>query len=291
MNYEYYNTFLYVAKYKSATRAAKELYTSQPAVTRTIKLLEADLGCSLFVRSKNGMDLTKEGEILYEYVSSAYQTLTKGEGLISQSISVHGGQIAIGTTITALDEFLFAYLDEFHNKYPKVKYKLFTQSSDQTIQKLNSGLIDIAFVTSPFKTNSDLQLYELKEFENIIIAGSKYNHLKDKTIKLQDLKDEPFVLLSKHMQLREYVDELFNSHNMDIDPTVEVDSAHMVMPMVKNNLGLGITPYSLAKDAIERGDVFILKLDKPLPNRKVYALVNKTFPQTSIVKEFLNNIK
>ena len=133
MNYEQYKTFLYVARYKSATKAAKELYTSQPAVTRSIKLLEDSLGCNLFVRSKYGMELTQDGETLYEYVSTAFSLIEKGEGLISKSNSVEEGQITIGATITALDEYLFHYISSFHEAHPKIKYKLFTQSSNQTI--------------------------------------------------------------------------------------------------------------------------------------------------------------
>ena len=166
MNHDYYKTFLYVAKYKSATKAAKELLTSQPAVTRVIKLLEEELGCHLFVRSKFGMELTKEGEILYEYVNSAFSMIEKGEESISKSTSIKGGQISIGATITAFDEFLFEFLNEFHNSYSKVKYRLFTQSSNQTIQKLNSGQIDIAFITTPYKKSDSQNLIEIKEFEN-----------------------------------------------------------------------------------------------------------------------------
>ena len=110
MNYGYYNTFLYVAKFKSISKAAKELYTSQPAVTRVIKLIEKELGCSLFVRSKYCVELTKEGEILYEYVNSAFITLTKGEEMVLKAGSLTEGDILIGSTITALDEFLFEYL-------------------------------------------------------------------------------------------------------------------------------------------------------------------------------------
>lgn len=291
MTYEYYNTFLYVAKYKSATRAAKELYTSQPAVTRTIKLLETELGCSLFVRSKNGMELTKEGETLYQYVSNAFSTIAKGEELVSQSISIHGGEIAIGTTITALDEFLFEYLEGFHKLYPKIKYKISTQSSDQTVQKLKSGLIDIAFITTPYKPNSDLTVKKIKEFDNVIIGGKKYEYLKGKKLKLEDLKEIPFIHLSKEMQLREYTDGILLKHNMEVETTIEVDSAHMIIPMVKNNLGIGITPLSLAKDAIDNGSVFAFDLKEPLPKREVVVLINKSYPQSTLVREFLSKIE
>ena len=66
MNYDYYRVFYIVGKTKNITRAARELYTSQPAVTRTIKKLENDLGCQLFYRTKNGMEFTEEGTLSYE---------------------------------------------------------------------------------------------------------------------------------------------------------------------------------------------------------------------------------
>ena len=65
-NFEYYKVFYYVAKYGSLTRAASVLMTSQPAVTRTIRNLENDLSCRLFIRSKSGVELTPEGKVFYE---------------------------------------------------------------------------------------------------------------------------------------------------------------------------------------------------------------------------------
>ena len=291
MNHEHYKTFLYVARYQSATKAAKELYTSQPAVTRSIKLLEDELGCHLFVRSKYGMELTQEGETLYEYIRTAFSLIEQGEALISKSTSVEEGQITIGATITALDEFLFPFMEKYHRAHPKVKYKLFTQSSNQTIQKLNSGFIDIAFVTTPYSRNDDQTTYELKEFDNIVIAGKQFSYLKDKKLSLEELSKLPFVLLNKRMQLREYVDELFKSHGLFVEPTVEIDAAHMIVQMVKHNYGVGISPRSLVKQALENGDVIELHLEAPLDKRKVMAIVNKTHPQSDLLKSFIDEIR
>ena len=291
MNYEQYKTFLYVARYKSATKAAKELYTSQPAVTRSIKLLEDSLGCNLFVRSKYGMELTQDGETLYEYVSTAFSLIEKGEGLISKSNSVEEGQITIGATITALDEYLFHYISSFHEAHPKIKYKLFTQSSNQTIQKLQSGMIDIAFITTPYLKSDNQRVFELKEFDNIAIAGKAFSYLKDKKLSLEELSSLPFVLLNKKMQLREYVDDLFKQHDLYIEPTVEIDAAHMIVQMVKNNYGVGISPRSLVEEALSKGDVFQLKLQEKLPTRKVVAIIDKSHPQSDLLKLFVNEMK
>ena len=79
INYEYYKIFYYVGKYKSITKAAQMLYSSQPAVTRIIQKLENELECKLFVRSQAGMDFTQEGKTLFDYVSIAYNQLERGE--------------------------------------------------------------------------------------------------------------------------------------------------------------------------------------------------------------------
>ena len=93
------------------------------------------------------------------------------------------------------------------------------------------------------------------------------------------------------MQLREYTDEILLKHNMEVETTIEVDSAHMIIPMVKNNLGIGIIPLSLAKDAIDNGSVFVFDLKEPLPKREVVVLVNKSYPQSTLVREFLSKIE
>ena len=88
MNYEYYKIFYYVGKHKNITRAAADLFSSQPAVTRAIQNLEAELGCRLFVRTKNGVEFTHDGGKLYEYISAAHSQIVKGEEEISRSNSV-----------------------------------------------------------------------------------------------------------------------------------------------------------------------------------------------------------
>ena len=88
MNAEYYRVFLTVGRVRSITRAAEELFTSQPAITRTIKNLENELGTKLFIRSKRGVELTREGQILYEHVEMAFTMLEKGEREIASATSL-----------------------------------------------------------------------------------------------------------------------------------------------------------------------------------------------------------
>lgn len=72
INYEYYKAFYYVGKYRNLTKAAQALGSSQPNVTRVMKLLEGEIGCQLLLRSNKGIALTEKGELLYERVSAAF---------------------------------------------------------------------------------------------------------------------------------------------------------------------------------------------------------------------------
>ena len=76
ISYDYYRIFYYVAKYKSFTGAAEALLNSQPNITRTMKKLEKELGCTLFVRQRHGIALTPEGEKLYAHISAAFAVVT-----------------------------------------------------------------------------------------------------------------------------------------------------------------------------------------------------------------------
>lgn len=90
-SFDYYRTFYYVAKYKNFTRAATMLLSSQPSVTRSIQNLESELGCRLFIRSRHGVTLTPEGEMLYRYVAPACERILRGEEELGLSLGPHGG--------------------------------------------------------------------------------------------------------------------------------------------------------------------------------------------------------
>ena len=291
MDFDYYRTFYYVGKYKSATLAAKELFTSQPAVTRTIKKLESELGCRLFVRSKKGMEFTSEGETLFEYVSASFNQLEKGETEVRKNTSASEGRVVIGTTVTALDEFLFKFLDSFHKLYPNIKLKIFTQSTDSTIERLRSGQIDVAIVTSPFSSFEDVEYVKLKEFKNVLVGGKSYQYLCDnEAISIVELKKYPFVAMSSHTQLRQYTDSLFLKYNTAVSPQIEVDSADVLIPFIQNGFGLSIVPLSLASRSLEKGNIFQIKTKEEIPNRCVYLVSSKSFPRSGATKIFKKEV-
>lgn len=286
MNYEYYKIFYHVGKQKNITRAAAELYSSQPAVTRAIQKLEAELGCPLFIRTKSGVEFTHEGQKLYDYVKIACQQLTKAEEEIGQSSVLQGSTIYIGATVTALHCFLFGFLDTFHEKYPEVKFKIKTGSSDAVIGNLKDGEVDLAFVTTPCPASKGLRMTTIRSFGDILIAGRRFEELRNRTLTYEDLRSYPFICLLKDMQLRRFIDDMFAAHRVNITPDIESDSADLIVPMVSHNLGLAFVPEGFTQDALQQGDIFQVKFASPLPQRFVCLITDPSHPQTSASHAF-----
>ena len=106
VNFEYYRIFYYVAKYRNFTKAARVLGNSQPNITRAMNCLEQQVHATLFIRTNRGVQLTSEGEELYNYVSAAMTQIFAAEEAFSENDGLLHGKIAVGTSETALNIFL-----------------------------------------------------------------------------------------------------------------------------------------------------------------------------------------
>ena len=254
INYEYYKIFYYAAKNRSFSRTAKVLLTNQPNITRVIKILEGELGCTLFNRMKNGVTLTPEGEILYEHISKA----------------VESGTVTISVTETALHGVMLPLLNEFHERYPGIKIKLLNHSTPQALTALKSGIANLAVVTTPISTEGSLNFHKLREFRELIICSTKLKDIAKRTLTLEELCSHPIISLNRNTRTYDFYSDFFFQHGIDFQPDIEVATADQIMPLVKSNLGIGLIPEPMAQS----GDVYILKTDEEFPKRSIVLAEN-----------------
>ncbi len=148
ISFEYYRIFYYVAKYGSISQAAEALMNNQPNISRTIKNLESELNCTLFVRSRKGVELTPEGEKLYSHVAAAVEQIQYGEEELCLERTLAKGVVTIGASEIALRCYLLPVLKNFRQKYPGVRIRVFNHSTPQAISALKHGLVDLGVVTT-----------------------------------------------------------------------------------------------------------------------------------------------
>lgn len=116
INFELYKVFYYVAKNSSISRAANEMMISQPAISKSIKTLEEQVGTPLFIRKRDGVVLSEAGEIIYNKIKDAVELIVSAENDLDALTNMDTGIINIGASRTILHEFLMPYIKNFHKK-------------------------------------------------------------------------------------------------------------------------------------------------------------------------------
>ena len=121
LNWELCRIFYQVARCRNFSRAAAMLFTSQPAVSRSMAALERELGCRLFIRNRRGVELTPEGRMFYAHVEAGCEQFRRGREELEQAVGLQSGSIALGASETALRHWLLPRLDRFHASMPCIR--------------------------------------------------------------------------------------------------------------------------------------------------------------------------
>lgn len=280
ISYEYYRVFYYVAKYKNLTTAAEALHSNQPNLSRIIKLLEHETGCQLLIRSNKGISLTPEGELLYTRVKTAVEQLQLAEEELKMVTGLHKGLITVGASETALHLLLLPVLGKFKQSHPDIRIRLQNHLTGQAVEAVKNGSVDFAVVASPARSFQSVTYSPLLPFQDILIGGSEFADLAKCPVPLHELEHYPLICLGEHTMTWHFYDDFYRSHNLLLKPELEAATTDQILPMVKNNLGLGFLPEIFAREALDAGEVFQIHLQEALPWRSIYLAENKERPLT-----------
>ncbi|MFR5600978.1 MAG: LysR family transcriptional regulator [Lachnospiraceae bacterium] len=275
VNFEYYRIFYYVAKYRNLTRAAAVMSSSQPNVTRVMNQLEHDLGCQLMIRSNKGITLTTEGEELYVHVAAAFEQLQLGEAKVGQNAGLEGGMISIGASEMAMHLCLLEKLKLFHETYPDVRLKIHNCTTPQALTSLKSGYIDFAVVTMPSGWGTSYKKIPLKSFQDVLAGGPQFSAFSDKEFSLSELSECSLITLGKYTSTYEFYNQFYLNSGFMLEPDIEVATADLLLPMIKNGLGIGFLPRELAEPSLRKKEIFEIHLNETLPEREVCLIYDK----------------
>lgn len=288
VNYDYYRIFYHVAKYRSFTQAANALMNSQPNITRAIKNLEQELGCTLFIRTNRLVKLTPEGEALYRHVSVAFDQLQAGEEEITRGKGLDGGILRIAATEVALRAFLLPVLAQFRTRHPGVRIKLFNGSTAAATTELENGLADLAFVTTPADITARLRSIPLANVQDIAVCGSAYSSLAHSEITIAELSAYPIISLGEHGSTYRFYTQFFAKHRIAFKPDIEAATADQVLPMVKANLGIGFVPSHFLSEPDMGSTIFRINLAEQIPLRQICLVESIHHPASPAAQELKN---
>lgn len=285
-NLEWYRVFYHTAKSGSFSKAADELYITQPAVSHAIRQLEDRIGGPLFLRTSKGVKLTAEGNVLFSFVSEAFRYLSAGERKLADMHMLTEGEIRIGAGDTLCRYYLLPYLEAFHREYPHIKIQVTNRTSQETIGLLKDGKIDFGVINLPAEDRM-IEIRESVSLQDCFVAGEPYRELAERETTLQELSRYPLLLLEKGSSIRRFVDRYAQEQGIAITPEIELGSIELLVQFARIGLGVACVIRTFIADELEQGHLHEVRLTPPLPPRKVGIAVLRDVPLSAAARQFL----
>ncbi len=280
--------FITVAEELNITRAAEKLHMSQPPLSSQIKGLENELGTILFIRGKRTLQMTDAGQLLYRRAKEILSLVDKTESeIISMNDSI-GGTIAIGLVEGMAPDIAAEWFAGFLHDYPNARFRILDGSSDDLLEKLRSGIISLAVITSP----CDHSL-----LNSFLVGREKMTALMNKDhplaqsegseIDIADLKGERLIVPSRKATI-DTIYKWFKSAKAEPDIVCEMDSYLDAAALAGRNVGISIYPRTayIPNDSLVSKD--IAGDDKVMEYLFVWR---KGHPLPTIEERFIDHVK
>lgn len=262
--------FYTVAKRLSFTKAAEELFISQPAVTKHIHELEQQLGVKVFERIGNRIKLTVAGQIMLKHAETIFTTYRNLEYDINQLKSSQGGLLPIGASTTIAQYFIPPLLAKFHQRYSDVEISLIMGNTEQIEQALLEKNIELGIIEGKSK-NPLLKYVELAKDEIVLVGNAQHAYGQDDKLTANDLKQIPLLMREHGSGTLEVILDALNQLKLkptDLNIAMYMGSTESIKSYLANSNCLAFLPLQAIKRELEAGDFKVLTM-------KNFSLVRK----------------
>lgn len=287
INLNLYKTFYELSKYKSFSETAKQTYMSQSAISKSIKKLEEELGTTLFVRKKNGVDLTEKGEELLFFVEQSFNSLVTAERRMLETNNLDRGKISIGMPSNIGSFYLFDHIIKFHNDYPNVEVTIITGSTTKLLSLLESHEVDFIIDTPPFKNlDKNKTIIKLDNVNYCFISKEKRN-----ITSVKELENEQLILPIPKTENRNKLDLVFKETETEVQNVLNIHTTEMIIAAVKRNLGIGYVIEDLVKEELDNKDLYKVPVKEELQKIDIdliYDINYLTNAGIKFLKEYMN---
>lgn len=287
INLELFRIFYMTAKTGSISKAAKALFTSQPAVSQSIKVLENKLGGRLFHRTPKGVTLTAEGEIFFKYIEQGYSFMEKAEQTFYEMKNLMSGQIKIGVSDTLCKHYLLPYLNDYHEAFPDIRVHVTNQTSYEIIDLLKSGKVDLGVVNLPIDSEQSLQIIETLKIQDCFVVGCKYKHIHEAPVSIRDLGKYPVLLLEKDSNSRRFIDHYLQKNGAVIIPEFELGTIDLLIEFAKIGFGIACVVKNFIEEELKKKHLYEVIIKEKIPQRAIGVVTLREVPLSAAAEKFI----
>lgn len=277
ININLYKVFFIVANTKNMNKAAEELCISQPAVTKSVKKLESQLGTTLFVRSSKGMSLTAEGEMLYDKVKSAFLVLEEAEKSFLEFQELKVGEVRIGISAVLTNIVLLEAVKEFSMKYPGVNIIINNGLTSDLLNELNKGKLDFVIFNEGDSNVPNIEKQKIRTLNYTFAIQKGSDRLK-----------APLIMQKKGSFTREFMDNFIKEHDYLCKPGITVVSQDLACVMASQGMGICFAFEELINKRFPKLEVLP---NVPECKSDIFIATNKHSSNTFAAKTLIKMIK
>ncbi|MGJ7912985.1 LysR family transcriptional regulator [Neobacillus sp. LXY-1] len=245
MELRQFQLFLEVAKHRSITKAAESMHVSQPALSKSIKALEEELGMTLIIRSNKTSDLTDAGRVVQEYAHRMMGLVDEMSSTLNDMTDLQRGEINIGLPPFIGSLFFPRVMAQFHHSFPAIELNITEYGGARVVKSVEEGEFELGVAVMPIDDDI-FNVYPIVE-EEMKLLVYKHHRLADRTeVNFTDLKEEEFIFYHEEFALHQIVRNHFFIM-AGFEPKILFKSSQwdLMSEMVAANLGVTILPQSI----------------------------------------------
>lgn len=261
--------FLAVAENLSFSKAADELFISQPAVTKHIKELENKYKVDLFERKGNKILLTEAGKLAYSKLVAIRQEYRELEFELGSRGDVFKGELRIGASSTISQYIIPDIIAGFHQRYPQIELYLINGNSFEMEQKLLEKDIDVALVENS-SSQSNIKYLTFLSDEIIAVAGAKSRFKKRQSFTLSEASEWPFVMREKGSGTLEFIDKMLRGKGVNaeqLNVTIHLGSTEAIKRFVNNSNCVALLSDKAVEKELQQKELIKLSVKNLKMNR------------------------
>ncbi|MGG3467655.1 LysR family transcriptional regulator [Neobacillus pocheonensis] len=247
MDIKHLQYFIEVANYSSFSRAANQLFITQPTISKMIKNLEMELGVALFDRSRKQLILTDAGRIILEQAKLIDKAFKNLEMELDNLTGLKKGHIRIGLPPIFNAQHFLKIVGDFHERYPGITFQLVEEGSKRIEENVEKNLLDVGVVVLPTK-NEIFDHFSFMEENLKVILHSSHPLSEREQVNLADLENESFILFNKDFVLNDRIIHSCNSAGFNPHIISESSQRPFIEEMVASKFGVSLLPESVCRN-------------------------------------------
>ncbi|MHA0855329.1 LysR family transcriptional regulator [Paenibacillus sp. CMAA1364] len=281
--------FVTVTEQRHFSKAAKLLNLSQPGVSLHIRNLENEMGAKLLHRSSKQVRLTEAGEILYKRAKQMmilYDEATQLVHLLQNEVT---GTLQIGASYTIGEYILPQKLAEFANQYPQVEIQVNIANTEEIIQGVRSGVLDIGIIEGQTYA-TDLSITPYMKDTMIVVASNDHPLSTIPVIEPKALQNQVWVTREDGSGTRNFSNQFIKMTNLNVKRSYILNSNQAIKEAVMSGLGIAILSRWVVKKELESGDISELRIKDNTLERELSIILHQERTTTMAVDVFMKSL-